>query len=111
MDDGTKKKLMGAGAAALAAFVFGESQIMDMDERLKALEAAHPELAQEELNKVAEELKEENPPALGKPGMSAPPIEDPNAEHLELNENDEWVVVEETETAPVEEVSEEVEED
>ena len=45
MDDGMKKKLMGVGAAALAAFVFGESQIMEMDERLQTLEKLHPELA------------------------------------------------------------------
>jgi len=110
MDDGLKKKLMGAAAAGVAAFMFGGSQIMDMSDRLAALEEFHPEIEQAGLNEIAEDLKE-NPPALGKPGMSAPPIEDPNAEHLELNENDEWVVVEETETAPVEEVSEEVEED
>ena len=104
-----KKKLMGVGAAALAAFVFGESQIMDMDERLAALEELHPEIAQEELDEIAEELKEEKPPALGKPGMSTPSLEAP--EHLELNENDEWVPVEESSEEPVEEVSEEVEED
>lgn len=91
MDDGMKKKLMGVGAAALAAFVFGESQIMEMDERLQTLEKLHPELTQEELDAISEELQteEENPPALGKPGMSAPPMDPP--EHLELNENDEWV--------------------
>jgi len=111
MDEGMKKKLMGAAAAGVAAFMFGGSQIMELDDRLAALETLHPEIAQAELNELAEELKEEAPPALGKPGMSAPPIEDPNAEHLELDENDEWVVVEETEAAPVEEVSEEVEED
>jgi len=109
MDDGLKKKLMGAAAAGVAAFMFGGSQIMDMSDRLAALEEFHPEIEQAELNEIAEELKEETPPALGKPGISAPPLEAP--EHLELNENDEWVVVEETETAPVEEVSEEVEED
>tara|TARA_R110000824_G_scaffold110734_2_gene258912 strand:- start:2848 stop:3180 length:333 start_codon:yes stop_codon:yes gene_type:complete len=110
MDESLKKKLMGAAAAGVAAFMFGGSQIMGMDDRLATLEALHPEIAQAELDAIAEELKE-NPPALGKPGMSAPPIEDPNAEHLELNESDEWVVVEETEATPVEEVSEEVEED
>jgi len=97
MDGEMKKKLMGVGAAALAAFVFGESQIMEMDERL-------PEMAQEKLDEVAEELQseEEAPPALGKPGMSAPPLDPPD--HLELNENDEWV-------APPQEGSDEIEED
>ena len=101
MDDGLKKKLMGAAAAAVAAFAFGESQIMDMDARLVALEELHPELAQEELNEVAEELKEETP------AVSAPPAD---ADHLELNEDDEWVPVEESSEEPVEEVIE-VEED
>jgi hypothetical protein len=79
MEAGTKKKLMAAVTAALAAFAFGESQIMGIEERLKALEDIHPELKQEELDELAEELQseEEAPPALGKPGMSAPPIEDP----------------------------------
>ena len=108
MDDGLKKKLMGAAAAGVAAFMFGGNQIMGMDDRLSALEALHPEIAQAALNEVAEELKEETPPALGKPGMSAPPIEAP--EHLELNEDDEWVPAEESGDEPVEEVSEEVEE-
>ena len=104
MDDGMKKKLMGVGAAALAAFVFGESQILEMDERLQALEEIHPELAQEELDEVAEELQseEEAPPALGKPGMGAPSLDPPDP--LELNENDEWV-------APSQEGSDETEED
>ena len=113
MDDGLKKKLMGAAAAAVAAFAFGESQIMDMDARLAALEELHPELAQEEAtailpsskklnaNEAAEGLKEETPSA------SAPPAD---ADHLELNEDDEWVPVEESSEEPVEEVIEEIEE-
>ena len=73
-----KKKIMAVVMAALGAFVFGESQVMDMDERLQALENLHPELGQEELDAIAEELQnEKSPPALGKPGMSAPPIEEP----------------------------------
>jgi len=89
MDDSMKKKLMGVGVAALAAFVFGESQIMEMDERLQALEEIHPELMQEELDAIAEELQseEDSPPALGKPGMSAPPIEAPAEEEGESEED------------------------
>ena len=59
MDTGTKKKLTGAGIAALAVIIFGENQIMEMDERLQALEVLHPELAQEELDAIAEELQTE----------------------------------------------------
>jgi hypothetical protein len=101
MDDGMKKKLMGVGAAALAAFVFGESQIMEMEARMVALEALHPEL----ITEVAAEPAEPAEPAE----ESTDPA--PGEEALKLDEDDEWVVVEETEAAPVEEVSEEVEED
>jgi hypothetical protein len=107
MDDGMKKKLMGVGAAALAAFVFGESQILEMDERLQALEEIHPELAQEELDAVAEEMKSDEAP-VEEEGV---PAEVSDAEHLELNEDDVWVPVEESSEEPVEEVIEEVEED
>ena len=81
MDEALKKKIMGALAAGVAAFMFGGSQIMDLNNRLVALEEIHPELAQEELNEIAEDLEEENAPALGKPGMSAPSLEAPA--HLE----------------------------
>ena len=60
MDTGMKKKLMAMGAAALGAFLFGESQVLDMEERLTALEDIHPELKQEELDEVAEELQSES---------------------------------------------------
>jgi hypothetical protein len=60
MDTGMKKKLMAMGAAALGAFLFGESQVLDMEERLTALEDIHPELKQEELDEAAEELQSES---------------------------------------------------
>tara|TARA_R100000234_G_C4955643_1_gene159392 strand:- start:403 stop:630 length:228 start_codon:yes stop_codon:yes gene_type:complete len=60
MDAGMKKKLMAVGAAALGAFLFGESQVLDMEERLTALEDIHPELKQKELDEVAEELQSES---------------------------------------------------
>ena len=58
MDTGMKKKLIAMGAAALGAFLFGESQVLEMEERLTALEDIHPELKQEELDEAAEELDE-----------------------------------------------------
>ena len=84
MEDGLKKKLVGVGAAALAAFVFGESQILEMDERLQAVE----KLLQEDLDAAEEELQteEESAPALGKPGMSAPPIEEPVEDEASTDE-------------------------
>ena len=86
MDEALKKKLIGAATAGVAAFMFGGSQIIELDDRIAALEAIHPEIAQAELDALAEELEnEESPPALGKPGMSAPPIEAPDS----LEESDE----------------------
>ena len=60
MDTGMKKKLIAMGAAALGAFLFGESQVLEMEERLTALEDIHPELKQEELDEAAEELQSES---------------------------------------------------
>jgi hypothetical protein len=61
MKDG--KKIGGAVAAAIAALLYGGAQLMDMELRIQKLEEAAG--------------IEEEAPALGKPGMSAPPIEDP----------------------------------
>tara|TARA_R110000787_G_scaffold73260_2_gene163153 strand:+ start:2522 stop:2806 length:285 start_codon:yes stop_codon:yes gene_type:complete len=91
MDDGMKKKLMGAAAAAVAAFMFGGSQIMDMEARMVALEALHPELITEVAAEPAEPAEESTDPA-------------PGEEALKLNEDDEWVPAEETTEEPVEEV-------
>jgi|TARA_R100000908_G_scaffold43188_2_gene20224 hypothetical protein len=60
MDAGMKKKLIAMGAAALGAFLFGESQVLDMEERLTALEDIHPELKQEELDEIVEDLQSED---------------------------------------------------
>ena len=64
MKDG--KKIGGAVAAAIAALLYGGAQLMDMELRIQKLEEAAG--------------IEEEAPALGKPGMSAPPIEDPTEE-------------------------------
>ena len=64
-----KKKIGACGAGFIAALMYGGAQLMTMESRLEALEGLHPELEGEE--------EEEGPPALGKPGMSAPPIEEP----------------------------------
>ena len=47
MDDAMKKKLMAAAVALLGAFAFGESQLLDIDGRIAALEELHPELSEE----------------------------------------------------------------
>ena len=60
MDESMTKKLIAMGAAALGAFLFGESQVLDMEERLQALEEIHPELKQEELDEIAEDLQSQD---------------------------------------------------
>ena len=67
MKDG--KKVGGAVAAVVAALLYGGTQLMDMELRIQKLEEAAG--------------IEEEAPALGKPGMSAPPIEEPTEEPTE----------------------------
>lgn len=102
MDEALKKKLIGAATAGVAAFMFGGSQIIDMENRLSALEEIHPELKQAELDAIAEELESEEPvEASAEPETETPSIE--GHDHLEINENGEWVPVEEPEEDTVEE--------
>ncbi len=56
MDDAMKKKVLAAAAALFGAFAFGESQLLDIEGRLSALEEIHPELAEEA--EEAEEIEE-----------------------------------------------------
>ena len=87
MDKSMKKKLMAVGAAALGAFMFGESQVMDMDARIQALEDIHPELKQQELDEAAEELQGEGEDKA--PEESSGSMDE--SAHLELKEDEEWV--------------------
>ena len=57
MDEALKKKLIAAAVAMLGAFAFGESQLLDIEGRLSALEDIHPELA-EDVEEEAEEIEE-----------------------------------------------------
>jgi hypothetical protein len=85
MDSDMKKKLMAVGAAALGAIIFGESQIIDMEERLKALEDIHPELKQQELDEIAEELQSDEQEASDEDQIEA---EEAEAEAQPLIEAD-----------------------
>ena len=56
------KKLTGGAAAVLGAFLYGGVQLLDIEERLQAIEDIHPELSEEELAEApAEEEPEEEP--------------------------------------------------
>jgi len=78
MDSDMTKKMVAAGTAALAVFIFGEAQILDMDERILALEEAclpadeeaidePKEEEQSEEEAIASEETEEEPEEEGKP--------------------------------------------
>ena len=57
------KKLSGAAAAVVGALLYGGAQLMDLNDRLVALEEAHPEVAEAEAEpEPAEEPKEEEQP-------------------------------------------------
>jgi hypothetical protein len=75
-------KTKGAVAGIIAAVLYGGAEMFDHEARIVALEeAVNP---QEELEE--EEAADEAPPALGKPGMAAPPIEAPESvEDVESN--------------------------
>ena len=59
------KKLKGAVVALIGSLCYGGAQLMDIEARITALEDAHPELVQEELDEIAEELQSEEEPAEG----------------------------------------------
>ncbi len=69
------KKTKGALAGLIAALLYGGAEVMDHEARITALEEATGLTETEE--EVAAE--EEQAPALGKPGMAAPPIEPPES--------------------------------
>lgn len=59
MDSDMTKKMVAAGTAALAVFVFGEAQILDMDERIMALEEVCFPSEEEAIDEPKEEEQSE----------------------------------------------------
>lgn len=84
------KKKIGGLAALVSAMLYGGAQLLDLEARLIDLEGLHPELGAPE----APEPEAEEP---GKSVVPAPSPTDPapGEEHLELDEDDEWVPAEE----------------
>jgi|TARA_R100000479_G_scaffold158973_1_gene96054 hypothetical protein len=60
MSDDITKKLVAAGTAAVAVFIFGEAQILDMDERILALEEACLPAEEEEVDESVEDPQSED---------------------------------------------------
>lgn len=60
MDSDMTKKMVAAGTAALAVFIFGEAQILDMDERILALEEACLPADEEEVDESVEDPQSED---------------------------------------------------
>lgn len=71
------KKLTGGAAAIMAALLYGGAELMGMSDRLEALEALHPELAQEKANEAAKEVEPEKPAEASE---KAEPAEEPAEE-------------------------------
>ena len=76
------KKQSGAAAAVVGALLYGGAQLMDLNDRLVALEEAHPEVAEAEAEaeaepEPAEEPKEEEQPekAEEEPEKKEEPVE------------------------------------
>ena len=91
------KKTVGMIAAALLAALSGGAEVLSLGERVEALEALHPELGAPEAPEAADAPgNEEAPGAEPEAEPAAEPAADPapGADHLELDESDEWVEAE-----------------
>ena len=55
------KKLSGAGAAIVGALLYGGAQLLDIEERLAALEAKQAESAEEPAAEASEDVEEAEP--------------------------------------------------
>ena len=85
------KKKIGGLAALVSAMLYGGAQLFDLEARLVALEGLHPELGVPDSPKPQDGSQE---PASPEPTEEPDekPESAPDAEHMELNEDDEWVV-------------------
>jgi outer membrane biosynthesis protein TonB len=72
------KKLTGGAAAVLGAFLYGGAQLLDIEDRLQALEDIHPELSEEEPAEAPAE--EEEPEPEEEPEEEEPEEEEPEEE-------------------------------
>ena len=82
-------KTKGAVAGIVAAILYGGAEMLDHEARIVALEAATGVSSSDSEDLEAQDDLEaqEPPPALGKPGMSAPPIEAPEKDEGEAEED------------------------
>ncbi len=87
------KKTKGGIAGIIAAMLYGGAQLLDVEARIGALEDLHPELITE-IPAEPEEAPAEPAEPPAEPETTDPA---PEAEHLELDENDEWIPAEEEE--------------
>ena len=92
------KKSLGLVAAAILAALSGGAEVLSLGDRVEALEALHPELVTDAPTGSAPEEPEAEPkteepeaeePEAEESSSSADPA--PGEDHLELNEDDEWV--------------------
>ena len=87
------KKTTGGIAGIIAAMLYGGAQLLDVEARIGALEDLHPELITE-IPAEPEEAPAEPAEPPAEPETTDPA---PEAEALELNDEDEWIPAEEEE--------------
>ena len=87
------KKTKGGIAGIIAAMLYGGAQLLDVESRIGALEDLHPELITE-IPAEPEEAPAEPAEPPAEPETTDPA---PEAEALELNDEDEWIPAEEEE--------------
>ena len=73
------KKLTGGAAAVLGAFLYGGAQLLDIEDRLQAIEDIHPELSKEEPAEEEPSEESEEEPAE-EPEPEPEPEEEPEEE-------------------------------
>jgi hypothetical protein len=89
------KKTIGIAMAAVLAALSGGAEVLSLGERVEALEALHPELGVPDSPKPQDGSQQPPGPEPTEEPSAEPESAPEPAEHMELNDDDEWVPVEE----------------
>lgn len=91
------KKTIGIAMAAMLAALSGGAEVLSLGERVEALEALHPELGVPDSPKPQDGSQEPASPEPTEEPDEEPESASEPAEHMELDEDDEWVPAEDNE--------------
>ena len=81
--------------AAVLAALSGGAEVLSLGERVEALEALHPELGVPDSPKPQDGSQEPESPEADEETDEEPESAPEPAEHMELDDDDQWVPVEE----------------